>query len=100
MLSNEGKSGYTIKSNREAGKGYLDICILSKDMKTGAILEIKLAKKDDDYDNACNKALEQIEKRNYTKIFRPIVTKTVYKYGIACRHKFCQIRQGETEIRS
>lgn len=100
MLSNEGKSGYTVKSNREAGKGYLDICILSKDMKTGAILEIKLAKKDDDYDNACNKALEQIEKRNYTKIFRPIVTKTVYKYGIACRHKFCQIRQGETEIRS
>ncbi|MBR4329520.1 MAG: PD-(D/E)XK nuclease domain-containing protein, partial [Candidatus Riflebacteria bacterium] len=95
MLSNEWREGYTVKSNREAGKGYLDICILSDDMKVGAILEIKLAKNDNDYDNACNKALKQIDKRNYTKIFRPIITKTVYKYGIACRQKLCQIRKSE-----
>ena len=93
MLSNEWREGYSVKSNSEAGKGYLDICILSDDMSTGAILEIKLAKNDDDYDNACNKALEQIEKRDYKKIFRPIITKTVYKYGISCRQKFCQIKK-------
>lgn len=99
MLSNEGKSGYSVLSNREAGNGYLDICLFTKNKKTGAILEIKLAKSDDDYDNTCNKALEQIEKRDYSKVFRPIVTKTVYKYGIGCRLKYCQIKQGETEIR-
>lgn len=93
MLSNEGKSDYSVFSNREAGNGYLDICLFTKNRKIGAILEIKLAKSDDDFENACNKALEQIENRNYSNIFRPIITKTVYKYGIACRQKFCQIRQ-------
>ena len=95
MLSNEGKSGYSIISNREAGKGYLDICLFTSNRKIGAILEIKLAKNDDDFDNACNKALEQIEKRDYKKIFRPIITKTVYKYAVACRQKFCQIKKAD-----
>lgn len=95
MLSNEGGSGYFVISNRETGNGYLDICLFTTNRKTGAILEIKLAKNDDDFNNACDKALDQIEKRDYSKIFRPIVTPTVYKYGIACRQKFCQIRKKE-----
>ncbi len=98
MLSNEGKSGYSVISNREAGNGYLDICLFTDNRKIGAILEIKLAKNDTDFDNACNKALEQIEKRDYKKIFRPIITKTVYKYGIACRQKLCQIKKAENII--
>ena len=99
MLSNENQSGYSVLSNREAGNGYLDIYLFSENDKIGAILEIKLAQNDNDYENACDKALKQIEEKDYTSIFRPIVTKTVYKYGIGCRLKYCQIKQGETEIR-
>ncbi len=94
LLSSEYAKGCSVKSNQEAGKGYCDICLTSSDRKTGAIIELKLAKSDDEFDSACDEAIEQINSRQYTKVFRPIITKTIYKYGIACRQKYCMIKQG------
>ena len=94
LLSSEYAKGCSVKSNQEAGKGYCDICLTSSDRKTGAIIELKLAKSDDEFDSACDEAIEQINSRQYTKVFRPIITKTIYKYGIACRQKYCKIKLG------
>ena len=94
LLSSEYAKGCLVRSNKEAGKGYCDIYLTSSDRKTGAIIELKLAKSDDEFDSTCDKALEQINSRQYTDVFRPIITKTIYKYGISCRQKYCRIKLG------
>lgn len=92
LLSSEYFKSLVVKSDFEAGKGYCDICITSEDLRTGAIIEIKYSKTDRGMEKACDTALRQIERRKYTDVFNRRQTKTIYKYGIACRQKYCVVK--------
>ena len=92
LLSSEYFDSLVVKSDFEAGKGYCDICLTSEDLKTGAIIELKYSKTDKGMEKACDTALRQIERRKYTDVFNRRATKTIYKYGIACRQKYCVVK--------
>ena len=92
LLSSEYFNSLVVKSDFEAGKGYCDICITSEDLKTGAIIELKYSKTDKGMEKACDTALRQIERRKYTDVFNRRQTKTIYKYGIACRQKYSVVK--------
>ena len=91
LLSNEGQNRYSIKSNREAGDGYYDICLLTTDEETGVILELKVAQSEN-MDKTCDNALKQIDDKRYAEIFDPEFIKHVYKYGIAFKRKRCKVK--------
>ena len=92
LLSSEYFTSLVVKSDFEAGKGYCDICITSQDLRTGAIIELKYSKTDKGMEKACDTALRQIERRKYTDVFNRRQTKTIYKYGIACRQKYSVVK--------
>ena len=58
------KSNWLIKSNAESGIGYSDILVEVPTNRTGIVIEIKYAE-DGDLDAACEKALKQIEEKDY-----------------------------------
>ena len=58
------KSNWLIKSNAESGIGYSDILVEVPTNRTGIVIELKYAE-DGDLDAACDKALKQIEEKDY-----------------------------------
>lgn len=52
-------------------------------MKTGAILEFKVAKMVDDMKQKAEEALSQIDSKQYITSFQKRVIRSVWKYGIA-----------------
>ena len=56
-------SGWVVKSNRESGDGFADILLKPKNPDAGIIVELKYARSLHDLDQACERALEQIEDR-------------------------------------
>lgn len=88
LLRAEG--GWSVKSNAESGIGYTDIRLEIPKTKTGCIIEVKYAE-DGQYDQACTKAMEQIENDGYVEILRQDGMQTIHKYGIACYKKSCKI---------
>ena len=84
------KAGWTVTSNREAGDGFSDIMIRTEDMKKGIIIEIKYTEAN--MEEVCQKALRQIEEKNYAEELRREGVHTILKYGIACNRKNCRVR--------
>ena len=77
-------------SNQEAGNGYSDITILSKDSRTGYILELKYTNDENYLVKESKKALTQIEEQKYLEPFRlRCITKKVYGFGICFSGKSC-----------
>ena len=77
-------------SNQEAGNGYSDITILSKDSRTGYILELKYTNDENYLVKESKKALTQIEEQKYLEPFRLRgITKKVYGFGICFSGKSC-----------
>ena len=77
-------------SNQEAGNGYSDITILSKDSRTGYILELKYTNDENYLVKESKKALTQIEEQKYLETFRLRgITKKVYGFGICFSGKSC-----------
>ena len=78
------------KSNAEAGDGYADILFTDADLSLGVVIELKHT--DDAIDKAAEKALEQIEKKDYTEIFkREFNISNVLCFGIAFKGKSCEV---------
>ena len=87
---------YLIKSNRESGKGSSDIIIRSVSRRGAAvILELKVAKSIDELEKKADKALGQIEEKNYEAELRSDGYKNIIKYGIAFYGKDCLIKLAE-----
>ena len=84
------KSGWYVKSNKEAGEGYSDIQIQIENEAVGMILEVKYAE-NEKLDLACQKALEQIEADGYTAELKRAGCHRILKYGIACFKKKCRV---------
>ena len=64
--------------------------IRTEDMKKGIIIEIKYTEAN--MEEVCQKALRQIEEKNYAEELRREGVHTILKYGIACNRKNCRVR--------
>lgn len=84
------KSGWLVRSNRDAGNGYSDIMIETEDPEKGIILEVKYAQ-DGEEEAACLGALQQIEDKNYAEALEQEGITRILKYGIACNIKRCWV---------
>ncbi len=91
LLSSEYAKVCRVKSNREAGTGYCDICLEDSRNGIGAVIEVKLAN-NKTMETACKEAMEQIKQRSYEEVFDAELVPTVYKYGVACKKKHCRIK--------
>ena len=81
---------WIIKSNIESGIGYSDIFIEAPRNRTGIVIELKYAE-DGDMDAACQRALAQIEEKQYASLLKEDGMRNIIKYGIACYKKDCQV---------
>ena len=79
-----------VSSNKETGDGYSDILAESDDGSLGIVLEIKYAE-DGNLEEACRKALEQIESRRYEEELLDEGIERILKYGIAFYKKRCRV---------
>ena len=84
------KSSWLIKSNAESGIGYSDILVEVPVDRTGIVIELKYAE-DGDLDAACEKALQQIEEKDYVAKLKQDGMKNFTRYGIACFKKVCKV---------
>ena len=87
------KSNWLIKSNVESGIGYSDILVEVPKNRTGIVIELKYAE-DGNMDSACEKALQQIEDRDYIAKLKDDGMRNIIKYGIACYKKNCKVVLG------
>ncbi len=85
-----GTDGWDIKSNAESGEGYSDISIGIGDKAIGIIIELKYAERAT-FDEACGKALKQINDRKYEDLLLDEGMTVIRKYGIACYKKRCRV---------
>ena len=71
------KKRYLVKSNRESGYGLFDIALFPKDLErdTGVVIEIKTR-------GSIDKAIEQIQKQEYSTELKEYGCKTIHLYGI------------------
>ena len=81
---------WSVSSNKETGDGYSDILVETDDGETGIILELKYAD-DGNLDEACKKALGQIEKKRYEEVLLDEGVPNILKYGIAFYKKRCRV---------
>ena len=79
------KDTWIISSNEESGDGYSDILVRSEDEEIGIVIEVKYAE-NGKLEEACQEALQQIERKGYQEEIEHIL-----KYGIACYKKRCKI---------
>ena len=85
---------YRLYSNLETGLGRSDIILAPNRLKQPAIIiELKTAKNEDELENKCQEALEQIEKNKYDMYLRKENFKNIIKYGIAFCGKRCFIKK-------
>lgn len=87
---------WSVSSNRESGDGYSDILVETDDGETGILLELKYAE-DGNLDDACEKALRQIERRKYEEALLDEGVIHILKYGIAFYKKRCCVKMAGVE---
>ena len=78
------KGEWIVKSNKEAGNGFSDILIWIDDLNIGIVIEIKYAEVES-LEEECQKALHQIDAKDYISVFYKDDIRTILKYGIACK---------------
>ena len=89
-----GMNGYTVKSNREGGRGRSDLYIKPVTRKKPAyVIEFKIAGKFSEMEAKAEDALEQIEDRNYCQELFDDGYGTVICYGISFFKKRCLVRR-------
>ena len=84
-------SDYKLKSDTESGDGYADLCIESSGKhKKVVIIECKKITDDDDFNEFCHKALQQIEEKKYAQPYEKRKYQ-IFKYGITFCGKYCGV---------
>ena len=87
------KKDWLVKSNAESCFGYSDILVEVPKNRTGIVIELKYAE-DGNMDAACEKALQQIEDRDYAAKLKDDGMRNIIKYGIACYKNNCKVMLG------
>ena len=85
------KEEWGVFSNQETGEGYSDILIETEDGDMAILIEVKYAN-DGNLDQACERALKQVEDRKYDEELRENGVNKILKYGIACYMKRCKVK--------
>lgn len=85
-------AGYMVESNREHGAGRSDVIVHDAVNGRAAVFEAKYSRSLKDMEIDCEKALRQIEERNYAEEFQDTCDET-FCYGIAFFKKRCLIRK-------
>ena len=85
------KENWLVTSNRESGDGFADIRLKPKNPDAGIIVELKYVRSLHDLDQACERALEQIEDRRYDTELREDGRNDILAYGIAFCKKRCKV---------
>ena len=88
------RQDWSLRSNAESGKGYCDILIKIKSISMGIVIEIKYSESRN-LEAACQKALQQIEEKNYADQLMEDDMTTILKYGIACRRTACMVKMAD-----
>lgn len=88
------KEEWYVSSNQESGEGYSDILVETENSETVILIEVKYAN-DGNLDQACERALQQIEEKKYDEELRENGVDKILKYGIACYMKRCKVKQAE-----
>jgi hypothetical protein len=79
---------YEVKSNRESGFGRYDIMVIPRDTtKLGIIIEFKKVMPKETIEEAAQRAIEQIQQKNYAREMRDRGITKILQLGIACRGK-------------
>ena len=85
------RSDWILRSNAESGTGCSDIQIRINSISMGIVIELKYSESRN-LEAACQKALEQIEEKNYAEQLMEDDMITIRKYGIACRRNTCMVK--------
>lgn len=88
LLQAEGN--WIVKSNSETGTGYTDIRLEIPSEKIGCVIEVKYAE-DGKYEDACARAMKQINLKGYADGLKKSGIEVIHKYGIACYKKTCKV---------
>ena len=89
------KEGWGVFSNQETGEGYSDILIETENSEMAILIEVKYAN-DETLDQACERALQQVEERKYDEELRENGVDKILKYGIACYMKRCKVKLADS----
>ena len=89
------KEEWGVFSNQETGEGYSDILIETENGEMAILIEVKYAN-DGNLDQACERALKQVEDRKYDQELLENGVDKILKYGIACYKKQCKVRLADT----
>ena len=82
------KSDWIVRSNRESGDGFSDITIRISNSGTGIVIEVKYAEAGHEKEMV-QKALKQIQDKDYGYEFRQEGMKRILYYGVVCNKKTC-----------
>ena len=89
------KEEWYVSSNQESGEGYSDILVETENSETVILIEVKYAN-DGNLDQACERALQQIEEKKYAEELRENGVDKILKYGIACYMKRCKVKLADS----
>lgn len=85
--------GFVTLSNREEGNGRPDIVLKTRSVRGMAIImELKVAKRFEEMEWGCLKALEQIETQNYEAALYQEGYRNILRYGICFYRKECMVK--------
>ncbi len=87
-----GIKGYTVRSNREGGKGRSDLLVKPvRRSREAFVIEFKVTKDFEELDQKADEAIRQIEDRKYEMALRNDGYKYISYYGIAFCGKECVV---------
>ena len=89
------KEEWYVSSNQESGEGYSDILVETENSETVILIEVKYAN-DGNLDQACERALQQIEDKKYDEELRENGVDKILKYGIACYMKRYKVKLADS----
>ncbi len=82
---------YPVTSNREAGEGFFDLIVQDERDKRAAVIEVKRSDSEDELEAEVEKALQQIEERQYDVELKARGYTQILHWGMAFFKKSCKM---------
>ncbi|MCD7777916.1 MAG: ATP-binding protein [Clostridiales bacterium] len=82
---------WNVESSQESGKGFPDIKVVKSEDKYGFIIEIKYADNEETLNKYAEKALNQIDDKNYEQSLSNMGITDIKCYGVAFYKKLCKV---------
>lgn len=86
-------SGYIVESNYENGLGRSDVVLKDRARRCAIVIETKIVDSEEKMSQACSRALEQIEEKQYAKKIERSGFRNVIRYGVAFYKKECLVKK-------